>query len=157
MNNIDYKTKYIKYKKKYLDFIKQYAGVPQQQTIVMVICTHSARLRCLLNSLGIMSAITCRFKNCAILKIEINKTSIIISLVYEGDVEGEDGKKYYVISKQNSNPNSNEEKFNTQIFTFDNFYNSLHIKREDIGDEKYVIYAMRHGDGEHNAAIISDQ
>jgi broad specificity phosphatase PhoE len=161
MNNIDYKTKYIKYKIKYLDFIKQYAGVPlpqqtivsplSQQTIVMVICSHSARLRCLLNSLGITSAIECRFKNCAILKFEIDNTNITISLVYEGEVEGEDGKKYYVKSKQNSN----EEQFYTRTFNFDILSNSLHIKRDDIGEVKYVIYVMRHGDGTHNAAIIS--
>ena len=168
MNNIDYKTKYIKYKTKYLDFIKQYAGVPPQQTIVpplqqtivplqqpivMVICTHSARLRCLLNSLDIPLAINCRFKNCAILKFEIDTTSITISLVYEGEVEGEDGKKYYVIR----NPNRNEEQFNMLTSKTDKPYNSLHIKREDIGEVKYVIYAMRHGDGEHNAAIISGE
>lgn len=147
MNDI-YLDKYIKYKIKYLNLIKQCGG--NYKPIIIFLCTHGKIIRFLLNNLGIKSANIYKLKNCAILRFEISKNNITIELVYEGEVKNVTKLKnnYYVLDtgiKLN-----NKKIFNKKILYDDISYNSLHIKRNDLGDDIYIFYLMRHGDKIHS-------
>ena len=155
MSNIDYQNKYIKYKTKYLDIIKQFGG--KFTPIIIFLCTHGKTIRYLLNNLGIISSNIYKLKNCAILRIEIDKNNITIELVYEGEVINDlkSNNKFYTL-KTDTELN-NGKVFNKKIFIDDKSYNSLHIKRKDLGDNIYIFYLMRHGDKIHsNTKSISN-
>jgi broad specificity phosphatase PhoE len=161
MSNIDYLSKYIKYKTKYLDIINQDGGT--YKPIIIFICTHGKTIRYLLNNLGIISAKIFKLKNCAILRFEINKNNMTIELVYEGEVKNntKSENKYYTLknNKELNNKELNNSKiFNKKILYDDKSYNSLHIKRNDLRDDIYIFYLMRHGDKIKNItkSIIND-
>jgi broad specificity phosphatase PhoE len=156
MNNIDYLSKYIKYKTKYLDIINQNGGT--YKPIIIFICTHGKTIRYLLNNLRIISTNTYKLKNCAILRLEINKKNITIELVYEGEVKNDTKFKNKFYTLKTDTKLNNSKIFIKKIFYDDKSYNSLHIKRNDLGDDIYIFYLMRHGDkiNSRTKSIIND-
>ena len=157
MSNIDYQNKYIKYKTKYLDIIKQFGG--KFTSIIIFLCTHGKTIRYLLDNLEIISATTYKLKNCAILRLEINKNNITIELVYEGEVKNDTKSKNKFYTLKTDTELNNSKIFNKKIFYDDKSYNSLHIKRNDLGDDTYIFYLMRHGDkiNSKTKSIINDK
>jgi bisphosphoglycerate-dependent phosphoglycerate mutase len=85
-----------------------------------------------------------RFKNCAILLIELkkNSTDATIELIDEGTINSENRKKGWYFGKTNED---NDVKFPT--FTFP--ISLLGLQINDI-KYNYNIYIMRHGEATHN-------
>ena len=82
MNNIDYKSKYIKYKLKYLDLIKQHAGTNPK---IVLLCSHQGRLACLIHAIT-GKKLDNKFKNCCIIKLSKIGDIISLEIVYEGEL-----------------------------------------------------------------------
>jgi broad specificity phosphatase PhoE len=118
-----------------------------------LIISHNSRIRCWLhglkpeyfdNLLKIYSTNNIRLKNCAILKLEINKKKVTLSLVYEGYVNKRKKGKYYT--------NNQNDFFNDVIFEPINLeLNIFGISELDIGNNHYNFYIMRHAEATHNS------
>ncbi len=138
------KDKYLKYKFKYLNLKKQIAlksqsgGEPPKNILIV---THNSRLRCLFSKLYNGENIP-RFKNTAIIKLEIRpeNADVIVSLVHEGHVNNP--KKGYVVANPvaGSNDIYLRQVFPKALLNIDPKYNN----------KSYNIYLVRHGEGTHN-------
>ena len=106
---------------------------------VSIIATHQARIRCYLSS--ILGKPMERFMNGAVLRIEINPTDLLCSLVYQGELnEVKPEKKYYVINSNDSSPN----------YTAIPFPDVRVPSKYNTNGETYVFFVIRHGQGTHN-------
>ena len=106
---------------------------------VSIIATHQARIRCYLSS--ILGKPMERFMNGAVLRIEINPTDLLCSLVYQGELdEVKPDKKYYVINSNDSSPN----------YTAIQFTDVKVQSKYNTNGETYVFFVIRHGQGTHN-------
>ena len=106
---------------------------------VSIIATHQARIRCYLSS--ILGKPIERFMNGAVLRIEINPTDLLCSLVYQGELnEVKPEKKYYVINNNDSSPN----------YTAIPFPDVRVPSKYNTNGETYVFFVIRHGQGTHN-------
>lgn len=66
------------------------------QNKVSIIVTHNGRLRCLLNEIYPQFTPNVRFKNCAILRLNISTTKGELSMIYPGEVDCiKSSYKYY--------------------------------------------------------------
>jgi len=111
--------------------------------IVSIIGTHQARLRCLLSGFGMDNVQ--RFQNGSIIKIMITSTTIDISLLYGGEVnEKKEGRKYYVMSHY---VKKETDVFEPIEFPKVNIPNNMF---NNLGDNIYDFYLIRHGQGTHN-------
>lgn len=167
-----WEKKYLKYKLKYVE-LKKLIGAAKYdksiygQEINSIIVTHNGRLRCLMDLLGIPKdkKNKFKFKNCAILKVTIKADGYSVKLVYSGElaadytddssdidesslnlkVGGGKSDKYYVTEKK---------AVNEEIFTpfIKNNLSSINLKKEDLNNNTYTFYIIRHGDGLHNKA-----
>ncbi len=163
MENI-WEKKYLKYKLKYIN-LKNLIGAAKydskidpntSQQINSIIVTHNGRLRCLMDLLGYENVSKNKFKNCAILKIVIDGTECeySVDLIYSGELAsgpikqngGGKSDKYYVTEKEI--PNEKEIKFECKTGNID----KLKLTKDDVGNNTFVFYIIRHGDGEHNKA-----
>lgn len=143
------KQKYLKYKVKYLNLKKQLdlksqdlksqsGGEPPKNILIV---SHNNRIRCLLSKL--YGTDIPRFKNTAIIKLEIRSddTNVRTILVHEGEVNNPK-KSYVVIEKPLAGS------LNIQLppgFPKSN----LNIP-ENYKKTSYDIYIVRHGEGTHN-------
>jgi broad specificity phosphatase PhoE len=146
--NIDFYQKYIKYKIKY-STLKNLIGGENKITSILV--THNGRLRCLFKQFG-YDVNKKKFKNCAIIKFELDKTELKISLIYEGELD-----------KEKKTENKTKEKdsyFDKSTFTpktikgdeLNKILNDLKLKPTDLESDTYTFYIVRHGHGVHNEA-----
>lgn len=133
--------------------------------IVSIIATHNARIRCLLdkilkseeqfNQLSYRDddEEEVRIKNCAIIRLVINHTGVKLTMEYEGELDPDEKKsskrKYYITEKQETK--ENEVVFN-QVFYNEFKLDTLQIKSDDLNNNEYVFYIVRHGQGVHNLA-----
>ena len=113
-------------------------------TYKSIIVTHQARIRCLLST--IYGKKMGRFKNCAILRIDVTHDKIVTDLYYEGKLdENKQNKKYYVIPKgRDIYADNNYIPENFQVHSISN--DKIIIPQ----DSTYIFFLIRHGQGEHN-------
>lgn len=160
--DINYKQKYLKYKYKYLQ-LQQQGG--EQNTVDSVLVTHNGRIRCLLDTMGVPASETItdkkgkekkeeiRFMNCAILLLRITKDGYTISLEHEGELAKDsiekaekEKRKYYAISSQGTIYTTFKG-----TGTLSKPLSLLQLTPDQIGDNTYNFYIVRHGDGLHNS------
>jgi broad specificity phosphatase PhoE len=185
-NNLFFK-KYVKYKIKYNN-LKQIGGtnvetvsniIDTNNTIVSIIVTHNGRLRCLLDYIkpGLGKN---KFKNCAILELKLSNNNTKLSLVYEGELDGEstdntkikkEGELYgestdnTKIKKENDSDktseiencyfikeNSEPKNGETRFENFNLSGNIFNLSDNININKTYIFYLIRHGDGTHNKA-----
>ncbi len=163
MENI-WEKKYLKYKLKYIN-LKNLIGAAKydsnidpntSQQINSIIVTHNGRLRCLMDLLGYTGSAENKFKNCAILKIVIDgtKCEYSVDLIYSGELASSSKKqngggksdKYYVTKQE-----TRGEKEVNFICKTENI-EKLKLTKDDVGNNTFTFYIIRHGDGEHNKA-----
>jgi broad specificity phosphatase PhoE len=137
--DLTYKQKYLLYKKRYITLRDQFGSSEtniqsQGKTFISFIVSHSGRMSCLMDTLGFNNLSKKKFKNCAIIELEVNPKKIKIRMIYEGELESksEVNDKYFSIGD-----NINEENENRTINTY---------------GQTFIFYIMRHGDGMHNEA-----
>ena len=133
---------------------------------VSLIVSHNNRIQCLLDKLvKNNNQVKIRFQNCAILRLSINKNNWKIELVYSGELSNSEQTKvsqtnpyYTTFDAYNKTPNKAGYKvfdnYDFPIFDYrganDLFYDNLNLKINDIGEDEYVFYIVRHGQSEHN-------
>ena len=136
-----FRDKYLKYKIKYLNYLnlnlKTQFG--SGNTYTSIIVSHNGKIRCLLDKLGFSDNENCntkikKFKNCVILKLEITSNQMSINMVNPGDL-------------------SKEDKYSMKPY-FTSFDKTLNYGIEEAGNNKFIFYLIRHGDGTHNKAKI---
>lgn len=126
-----YKNKYIKYKNKYIN-LKNQKGFGNTYTSIII--THNGKLRCLLDKLSFSddknyNIRKLKFKNCAILKLEITSYSMSIDMLYEGDLYKED-------------------KYDNTLY-FSDFTKTLNTGIQ-VGNNRFIFYLIRHAEAENN-------
>lgn len=129
-----FKDKYLKYKIKYLKFKNQ---IGSGKTYTSIIVTHNGKLRCLLDKLGFSdngnyNIRERKFKNCVILKLQITSNQMSIEMIDQGDL-------------------SKEDNYNMKPY-FTSFNKTLNYGLPEAGDNTFIFYLVRHGDGYHNKA-----
>jgi broad specificity phosphatase PhoE len=169
MQNENYYSKYIKYKNKYLELkniINNQKG--NGETINCALVAHNGRIKCLLTSLGIPikkfineknKEYEMRFKNCAIILLKITSQKIEISLIYDGEIN-KIKKDYFYYVKDTTNMEKNEIKFENFVLQNEKYsegLRKLNLKPDDINDNTINFYMVRHGEGEHNVASLSEK
>jgi broad specificity phosphatase PhoE len=124
--------------------------------INILIVSHNARMRCLLNKiLGNLEKIA-KFQNCAIVKIQLNYNDLdTIELFYEGELsESEKGTKkskkeedktlYFTNKNKESDPKIKYVIFSKKTLDIKTNMGLNKLKKD------YTIYVVRHGQAEHN-------
>ena len=129
-----FKDKYLKYKVKYNNLKKQ---IGSGNTYTSIIVTHNGKLRCLLDKLGFSDNQNYnirekKFKNCVILKLQITSNQMSIEMIDQGDL-------------------SKEDNYNMKPY-FTSFDKTLNHGLPKAGDNTFIFYLVRHGDGYHNKA-----
>jgi len=133
---------------------------------VSLIVSHNNRIQCLLDKLvKNKNQVKIRFQSCAILRLSINKTNWKLELVYSGELSNSERTK---VSEQNPYYTTFDvfnktpirigykvfDNYDFPIFDYgganDLFYDNLNLKINDIGEDEYVFYIVRHGQSEHN-------
>jgi broad specificity phosphatase PhoE len=151
--------------------------------IISIIVSHNTRIQCLVDLItGNLEKNKIRFKNCAILKLELTYKCLRLSMVYEGELSIDEKHKmdkqpYYVASEQETNDieeyskptkktrkwfgtrKRNEESRSVQHVKFKIFIARGRIteafKIDQIPpDTKYTFLMMRHGQAEHNVGTF---
>jgi broad specificity phosphatase PhoE len=145
MNNIDYKSKYIKYKLKYLDLIKQHAGT---DPIIVLLCSHQGRLACLIHAI-IGKKLDKKFKNCCIIKLSKIGDNISLEIVYEGELVFDKCKDAPEICQKKIDDEN--KKYYNNSFQFELDEQAKKKIKYFFLDKNIIIYMVRHGDGEHLA------
>lgn len=108
-----------------------------------IICTHGDRMRSLVSIIDPDDQFVLKFKNCAILKLEITSQFVLAELIYLGELVGNHSdKNYYNILARSF---SKERYFE--------ILHRLHILHEDISSH-FCYYIIRHGEGYHNTINI---
>jgi broad specificity phosphatase PhoE len=133
-----FKDKYIKYKIKYLNLKKQ---IGSGNIYTSIIVTHNGKLRCLLEKLGFSdnenyNTRKKKFMNCVILKLQITSNQMSIEMIDKGDL-------------------SKDDKYDTSLY-FTSFNKILDHGLQKVGDNTFIFYLIRHGDGTHNRAKIRE-
>lgn len=130
------KDKYLKYKLKYINLRKQ---IGSGNIYTSIIVTHNGKLRCLLDKLGFsdeenFNVRQKKFKNCVVLKLQITSNQMTIEMIDQGDL-------------------SKEDNYSMKPY-FTSFNKILDHGLSDAGDNTFIFYLVRHGDGTHNKAKI---
>lgn len=122
-----------------------------EREINSIIISHNSRIRCWLHNLNsgyfedilkIHLTDNIRFKNCAILKLELTKEYAKLSLIYEGFINNRKQGKYYT--------NNHNDIFDDVLFESINInLKSFGLDKEDI-KYNYNFYILRHGEATHN-------
>jgi broad specificity phosphatase PhoE len=131
-----FKDKYLKYKIKYLKFKNQ---IGSGNIYTSIIVTHNGKLRCLLDKLGFSdngnyNIREKKFKNCVILKLQVTSNKMSIEMIDQGDL-------------------SKDDNYDTNLY-FTSFNKTLNSGLSKAGDNTFIFYLVRHGDGTHNRAKI---
>ena len=166
---MSYFEKYQKYKLKYLDLQNQYkimlnGGNDSNKTIISLICTHSARLRCLMTDIAreeidvIQKKVgvkEIRFKNVSISKMVVNKTGATLEMVFSGLISKENRKGVYFTTGKDTDTNYMEGDvlFPSLKISLD----KLSLTDKIIGEKTYIFYIIRHGEGIHNEAKAQEK
>ncbi len=84
------------------------------------IFTHNTRIQCLLNLIR-TTLKQIRFKNCAIIRIELSQTQITVKLIYSGELEESEQKKifkkpYYVTREEYDLLKANSNQYEDALF-----------------------------------------
>jgi len=162
----DYFAKYMKYKKKYLQMAGRIKNNKEptiantnNEEINIAICTHDGRMRCFVDHFfrNILAEKNrdmknIRFKNCAILHLQIFENKLKLSLVYSGEVK--DKKRQYFVSENSSQPKNSSETNNNIIFDTIELDDPNVIQKitgiTQNNKNTINIYIIRHGEGRHN-------
>lgn len=132
--------------------------------IVSLIVSHNNRIQCLLDKIvSNVSGVKIRFQNCAILRFVINNHGYKINLVYPGELSESERRKVSQKKPYYTTVDSNDRfkpgfidfpNYDFPIFDYaganDVFYGNLNLKKEDMKNNEFVFYIVRHGQGEHN-------
>ena len=134
-----FRDKYLKYKIKYLNYLNLKTQFGSGNTYTSIIVSHNGKIRCLLDKLGFsdnenFNTKIKKFKNCVILKLEITSNQMSINMVDPGDL-------------------SKEDKYSMKPY-FTSFDKILNYGIEEVENNKFIFYIIRHGDGTHNKAKI---
>jgi broad specificity phosphatase PhoE len=134
-----FKDKYLKYKIKYLNYLNLKKQFGSGITYTSIIVTHNGKLRCLLDKLGFSDNQNYnirkkKFKNCVILKLQITSNQMSIEMIDQGDL-------------------SKDDNYSMKPY-FTSFNKTLNYGLPDAGDNTFIFYLVRHGDGYHNKAKI---
>lgn len=122
---------------------------------VCIVVSHNARIQCVLDTIKANIGETKRFKNCAIMKLVLEKDKLTLSMIHSGDVTAKEetklDRKYYATATDASK----SSKYIPYIDVIKNgseystILKKLKIKVEDIHDV-LIFYIVRHGQSEHN-------
>jgi broad specificity phosphatase PhoE len=134
-----FKDKYLKYKIKYLNYLNLKTQFGSGNTYTSIIVTHNGKLRCLLDKLGFSdnenhNTREKKFMNCVILKLEITSNQMSIKMIDQGNL-------------------SKDDKYSLKPY-FTTFDKILDNGLPEVGNNKFIFYLIRHGDGTHNKAKI---
>src|SRR3989337_3641565 len=145
---------YFMYNKKI--FFKYYLYMESSKVLNILLVTHNARMRCFLEDIikqkmdnyrREAKVDEIRFKNGAVLLLEINKTQKKLSLVFEGTVT-KPRKGAYFTTK------SNYDEKDIKYLHFEEI-NDINLDLKLNKDFDYKIYIVRHGEASHNVAKIN--
>ena len=172
---MSYYDKYQKYKMKYLELKKLSLNTTTTKinlsecskdgkTFISLICTHSARLRCfmmdivkdvMIKLLNENKVKEIRFKNVCILEMKIDCSGASLKMVFSGFITKENRKGiYFTIGKNYDNDFLDGD----IIFPELNIsLTSLKLNQEIIKNNTFIFYIIRHGEGFHNVAKISQK
>jgi bisphosphoglycerate-dependent phosphoglycerate mutase len=126
------------------------------QTYISFIVSHQARIRCIMNKygFGIMtgggpakSGEVASFKNAAVIRLEITKETVKASLVVSGIIDPTENKASYTYFVRPDEIGKSGADYTEISFKDDTKKNEFH---DDVGDDTYVFYLVRHGQAEHN-------
>lgn len=121
-----------------------------------LIVSHNYRLRCFFSSFLPESLREYRFANCAIMKMQLHRTStrsvsMSIEMVYTGEIPQDARTHYFFTTEEEApTPSSNRRSFPT-YHQLHRHLKTLHISLDQLTiGTNYVFYIVRHGQAEHN-------
>lgn len=122
---------------------------------VCLIASHNNRIQCVLDRLN-KSKKKIRFQNAAIICLTLTKTNYSIELVYSGELSDNDKRKVSESRPYYSTTERTEgymEYVSNNDLPIEQVILSLNLKVEDINNDTYRFYIIRHGHSEHNQSI----